>query len=472
MGPCRLSGKKPDDKVGVCGATLETVDVGVSSNGTNITVSIEKAGGGDIDLFFNGTFTAHDTTPAATINLTVGTDVLPVANYVYIPAATNILTANTSGFPVAQHAPIGTFVCQSAASAQTDGVLKSHVWTDHLSGAAAQGHMSHINSWIRQQNATWLSGIDTTYTPTVGGGTATTVHLATTAGVVLQLHKHTFPALNTGTGSDIYIVNDPTTAYNKLAGLVRASLTQDSASGSLAGRYWDAVIWGVVSEDSGDCHYFLNLPGGSYGTEADAIADPSKYANFDIPTAFKGCGFLISQLVLKDKTSGGTLEVLKITDLRGSVPGSAGGGVSGAQVEFADNEFRVNDATDPTKQIAFEASGITPATTRTGTFPDKSGTFAMLDDLANPIATKINDYTMLNTDRTILADATSNTVAISLPASPVQGQIVNIKCINATFTCTIARNGKNIDGAASDLTLSLNDSKTLQYETTYHWAAI
>jgi len=48
---------------------------------------------------------------------------------------------------------------------------------------------------------------------------------------------------------------------------------------------------------------------------------------------------------------------------------SAGGGGSGGTV-FADNTFRIQDDGDATKQIAFEASGITTATTRTVTMPD------------------------------------------------------------------------------------------------------
>ncbi len=88
------------------------------------------------------------------------------------------------------------------------------------------------------------------------------------------------------------------------------------------------------------------------------------------------------------------------------------------------------------------------------------------------ISTKTADYTLLGNDYIILADATSNTVTITLPAAPVNGQIFNIKCINAIFTCTISRNGNNIDGVASDLVLVLNENKTLQYDTTYGWAIL
>lgn len=49
--------------------------------------------------------------------------------------------------------------------------------------------------------------------------------------------------------------------------------------------------------------------------------------------------------------------------------------------EFADNVFRIQDNSDATKELAFECSGITTATTRTVTIPDKSGTLAMTSDI-------------------------------------------------------------------------------------------
>lgn len=93
-------------------------------------------------------------------------------------------------------------------------------------------------------------------------------------------------------------------------------------------------------------------------------------------------------------------------------------------------------------------------------------------DISYNNITKTADYLLINIDYTILADATSNTVTITLPASPTQGQTFIVKCINATYTCTIARNGKNIDGSASDITLGLNESITLQYDSSFGWVII
>lgn len=60
------------------------------------------------------------------------------------------------------------------------------------------------------------------------------------------------------------------------------------------------------------------------------------------------------------------------------------------------------------------------------------------------------------TDNTILADATSAGFAVALTASPVTGEVHNLKKIDATLNVvTLDGNGKTIDGVASiDLLLS------------------
>lgn len=374
------------------GSILEDHTFDVTSNGTIITATLEKSGGGDLSLFFDGGFYTFDATPAASVNLTAGSDSNPTLNYIYIPNSTKTLTSNTTGFPTGeQFIAVATVVAQSASDAQTAGLYKVHQWTEHLSDTIGQGHLSHINKWIRAQHATYRSGVATTYTPTVGGGAATTIHVATTSGVVLQLHDHTFPASDTSTGDDIHIVNEPTTPYTKMIGLVRATLTQDSNGVSLSNRYYNLVLWGVVSEETGDCHVFANLPSGSYGTESAAIADGSGYTDTSIPANYRGSGFLISKVLLQDKSAGGTLEVLKTTPLVGVSPGAtAGGAGGGALTTFSDNVFGVYNVTDNTKLLKFSVGNIATATTRTVTWPD-ANKFFYKDATAQTAAPTVND---------------------------------------------------------------------------------
>ena len=83
--------------------------------------------------------------------------------------------------------------------------------------------------------------------------------------------------------------------------------------------------------------------------------------------------------------------------------------------------------------------------------------------------TETSDYTITMSDVTILADASNNTIDITLPENPKKGQIYNIACINANHTCRILRNNNNIDGEAIDLILARNVSRTLQYKSGYGW---
>ena len=355
------------------GMVIDSPDITVSSDGATITLSVEKSGGGDITAIFSTGKYLWDTSPIATIALTEGSDISPQINYVYLLESNKTLTVNTNGFPATEHVPLATVLCQSSASAQTDGVYKVHAWTDHLSGTDNMGHISHLNKWIRKQPATWETGVS--LTPTVG---AATFDIATASGTILQLHDHSFPVFNTATGSEIYVVNDPTTAYAKLGNLIAAN--QDINGNDLTSANFDnynLVIWGVVNESDSDCKLMVNVPDGGYNsnTADKAVNDDDNTAIYNIPEDFKGVGFLIARLTVQ--YSGGTYTILQNEDLRGQFPStSAGGGATGGN-EFVDNVFRVQDDLDITKQIAFQASGITTGTTRTLTAPDADGIIAL-----------------------------------------------------------------------------------------------
>jgi hypothetical protein len=82
------------------------------------------------------------------------------------------------------------------------------------------------------------------------------------------------------------------------------------------------------------------------------------------------------------------------------------------------------------------------------------------------------DYLATNGDKTILAEAATATVTISLPSVPTEAKELRIKCIDATFACAIERNGNLIDGAARNLNLALNVSRILQYTALHGWVIL
>ena len=79
-----------------------------------------------------------------------------------------------------------------------------------------------------------------------------------------------------------------------------------------------------------------------------------------------------AQLANSTITIGGTAVALggTITTLTGM------SSITSSAIVTNDNQFRVRDNSDNTKQLAFECSGISGSTTRTMTVPDSDGTIS------------------------------------------------------------------------------------------------
>lgn len=365
------------------GLTMHDTSLTVTSDGATITATWADASTHGIHVLFGAGHTVV-AAPGGSIatTLTAGTDASPQANYLYVLAATpTVLSVSTSGYPdhqTVEHSRVGYVLCQSAATLQTYGAYVADSTADHVhyENPAGTGHIAHINEWIKAQPATWKSGVAGTGT-IVTGTTPDTVTFSTSSGVVFQGHPRTMPAIADPAG--VFVVNHPSGAYTRVTTMPGLTSGGSAIGG---GDRIIVVLWGVINDNSGDCKLFLNLPSGYYGANAAAIADDSKYANYTIPSAFKGTGFLISSFIYTyTTTSGGTYTLLQQNDLRGQFPSSFPGGSTAANTEFVDSTFRINDNSDATKQIAFEASGITASTTRTLTVQDRSGTIALTDQL-------------------------------------------------------------------------------------------
>lgn len=357
------------------GDILEHHLIEVTSNGTIVTLTLDNSDTvNDLSFFFNGMFYVF--TAPASITLTAGSDSSPTHNYVYVPESTRLLTVSTVGWPAAQHARIATVIVQSAASLQTDGAYKVHAWTNHLSDINEQGHVSHVNSWIRKQPATWESGVTPSTTIVVNGGAKDDIYFAVTSGMILQLHDHNYPARNVQTGDPVWVVNDFATSYNRLTNL--NGITTDSTGGALHSSnntYYSVFFWGSVNEADADCKLYANAPSGSYSNSIDALIDPLGYTDQTIPSTFVGTGFPIARVVYRyQNASSGTITEILTESL---LTTAGGGGTAVSVTEFSDNAFKVHNVLDSTKELAFDISGVTTATTRTLAIPDISGTLAV-----------------------------------------------------------------------------------------------
>lgn len=450
------------------GSILEQDDQTVTSNGTVVTFSIEKEGSGDLNLFFDGGFYTF-TAPPATIALTPGSDVAPTENFVYIPKSTKVLTVSTTSFPSdEQIIPLATILCQSAASVQTDGLIKHHAWTDHVADSVGQGHILHVNEWIREQHATWKNGVAPTTSVTTNPGAIDNVYFSNTSGVVYQLHKHTFQAKDMGVSDIAYVVNDFTTKYDRIADLGAVDTTSTGATLRSNNTYYSVVVIGVVSENSSTL--LANAPAGFYTSAIDATDDISGYSNYSIGNNVKGTAFLIARITLRYQTiTSGTFTEIETEDLRGLLPAtSAGGGGGAGGPEFSDNLFRVTAVGDSTSKLAYDVSAIATATVRTLTVLNEDMTLVGLTN-TQTLTGKTFTSPVINVGSDAHGDVYfRNTSGIFTRLAPgVDGQFLKTQGAAADVVWSTPAGGGDVLGPATNADNALArydgiNSKTIQ----------
>ena len=326
------------------------------------TLTLTGAGTVDLQCFFDGAEHTFDTTPAASIALTAGTDTSPQANFTYLTESGGTVTLenSTSGYPLTAHIRIADCILQSAASGQTLAAYLVHQHSEHINSTDS-GAIVHHSEKLRELGATWFSGV----TPANMVVSAPDAYLSASAGVVHQLHSHDFPALDMQSGDTFYVINDPTTPFKPITSL--DSLTQDAASptpGPINNRHFSLVVWG--SQNANDAgQVYINLPTGTYSTAGKAADDLQKFAVFAIPAAFKGTGFLIAEYRVQGKTSG-TWVQNDLIDLTSSTPSTSPGGGAGA--------------TSHDQLLNLNVDGQHPWAVKKSTYDAQSYVKAILDD--------------------------------------------------------------------------------------------
>lgn len=335
------------------GTFVESFDAMVSSDGSTVSMTLEKTGGGDLIMNFSDGQTTLDCTPAATITLTPGTDTSPQENFVYVLQSTLGLAKSTTDWPDVEHIRVGYFLVPSASlvntgAAENNFLYVNQNWNDEAADPTGQGHLTHIVEKLRHLGAVWHDGTE---------GTATQdgddLWVSVSAGVVEQLHHQVFAALNSDTaGADdsILVTNDPDGAFAEINSL--NEITKHSDGDLIANnKYVKFVLWGVANKTGAISPMMINLPSEHYNTAADAARDVEGYADFSFPREFNlesSTGFLIAAFVCQHTASGMILQ--QTVDLRGQTPftaigggGAPGGGDVTAAAVLADNAIMRGD---------------------------------------------------------------------------------------------------------------------------------
>lgn len=119
----------------------------------------------------------------------------------------------------------------------------------------------------------------------------------------------------------------------------------------------------------------------------------------------------------------------------------------------ADGNWELYNSADPTKELKFSLSSITTGTTRTLTVPDRNLIVA-----PSEFRVVTSSQTLVIGDR-VAADTTSSAFALTLPASPANGDTLEISDHAATFgsnALTLNRNGNIIEGLAENLVCNVS----------------
>jgi len=312
------------------GTFRESFDFRTVVTGGQIKGYTEPADGHpDMTMRFSDGLTMLPTTPADTIVLTASLDdTAPITNYVYVPQSTKVLTVNTSDWITAEHIRVAQIVVQTEATTALNGALRNQNINDPVEHTDNfQGHLSDITSAIREKiPATHKSGTEGS-TTIITASTPDDVYFVVTGGVIKQMHNQNFPAFNMETGSDVHIVNHPTTPYLTTANFNNQLL--DASGNGLNNTSFSVVVWGVANKTGEASHIMANLPTDSYAHAfpQNAVDDADNYSVYTIPDLFAGVGFLIMRVTFVYKNN--VWSVFDIEDLRKKLPNTTAGGGGG-----------------------------------------------------------------------------------------------------------------------------------------------
>jgi len=312
----------------------EQFDFTITSNGTVITGSLEKTGGGNLTMrFANDEYIILDCDPTpVTVTITPGTDISPVYRYYYILQSTPTIITEGSNWSSAEHIKVARINVPLASFVQTKNVYSNQNINNDAAFVAGDlsGGYVHLSHKIRES-------LGATY-KTVGGGLGggagggeyldvsggTTVRFIMDAGVVMQMHEHAFNAVNTGTGDVVLVRNFSGTAWNDISNLY--DIVNDSLGATINNKYFNLEVIAIASKETD--YVMINVPGGSYNTLPQAIEDKDKFDDHTIPLEFKGVATPICRMTIRKAANAWVVH--QIDDQRGiNVAAFTGATVSG-----------------------------------------------------------------------------------------------------------------------------------------------
>lgn len=356
---------------GLAGNWVTQPTLSVTSDGSTISAAVGAASFITADGV--GAFAGD------TISLQAGTSSVPVLNYIYVLENDLSLNFSTSGFPTSDlYVPVAIVLCQSAVNVQADGVYNIIRFENHTTSVAEMGAAADFYMAAQQDEPVWISGLAASHAITTNGGSVDDIDVSFTTGAVRRGKRTAINSRDTAATDSVYIANSSVAAYTKTGNLGSPLMTSSGGATIADGDYVVVVVWASVADTETASKIFVNIPTAFYKTEADAHADAKGYAVYAPPAALRNSAVLLSRMVFRyTAANNGTWTHVVSSDIRGSKPTYFLANRIQAK-EMLTSDFRLRDASDVTKQIAFATAGAT-GQTRTVTVPDASGTLSYLD---------------------------------------------------------------------------------------------
>ena len=380
-------------------ATKITVVETITDESAGASLTIDTPGKGDITFVFGqrefvlDCTTGSGTYGKARVLVTLGTDVAPQKNWVSAIRSGEIaiLQASTSE-PTGEYAMLcRAFIPSGFTSTDGGGYYGSRRHTD-AKEIEGRGAISTILSKLRDPSS-YKSGAAVNITIDTGPS-PDSVDFTVAPGVFREIYNQNTLAMQLSVDGAI-VLNDEVTPYLAISDL--NEIDTDTTGATLNNRYYQlAIILGLNADGYPD-RFLINKPNGSYLSASAAFEDTAGYSVTTVPDGFTSAYLLCAGVF---RLSGGgtviTNEALGFgvnnIDLRGQALGvkSSGSGTA-AVTHFSDDDLRIFSNADDTKEIAFDASGITAATLRTITMPDYDVTLVTADQSNTWTAVQVFD---------------------------------------------------------------------------------
>ncbi len=223
---------------------------------------------------------------------------------------------------------------------------------------------------------------------------------------------------------------------------------------------------GEIFYDHSADKFSLRCAGTVQATLADGVLAPETDSDVDLgTTSLRFKDTFVDSITVTGEVDAASLDISGNADIDGTLETDALS-INGTAVTSNAAELNILDGKSFVDEDDMASNSATA-------IASQQSIKAYVDSVKIYELTKTANYTAVAGDN-ILADTSGGAFTITLPSSPVAGNTIHILDAAASFdnnNLTVARNGKKIQGATNDLTLTTENTGIglVFYNDTYGW---